>query len=346
MLQHETYLVVGGAGYIGSHVCKALAQQGAHPVVFDNFSSGHQHAVKWGPYVNVDLKDASALEAAMADYAGRCDGVIHLASSIEVGFGEKQPAEFYNNNVIGAFNLLEGMRKLGMDKLIFSSTCATYGETVQMPLVEDLPQIPQSVYGKTKLAIEHVIQSYHKAYGLSYVTLRYFNAAGADDEGDIGEEHDPETHLIPIAIRAAVGLSDKPMKLFGTDYDTRDGTCVRDYIHVTDIARAHLKSLEAMKNGLGSAELNIGTGKGVTNLEVMKMVEQVTGRPVPYDNAPRRAGDVTQLYANAAKAKEVIGFEPRHSELENIIQTAWNFHKTAWSDEIDAHFAVEGRKSA
>ena len=217
----------------------------------------------------------------------------------------------------------------GLDKLIFSSTCATYGETDEMPLLESQPQQPFSVYGKTKLAIEHMIQSYHKAYALKYITLRYFNASGADASGQIGEEHDPETHLIPIALAAAAGLRAK-MKIFGTDYDTPDGTCIRDYIHVSDIAAAHLCGFQAFENGLNAAEVNIGTGIGVSNLEILKMIEQVTGIEVNYDAADRRDGDLTRLYADPGRAKELLNFTPQHSNLSNIIETAWNFHKRVW----------------
>lgn len=324
-LSGRDFIVVGGAGYIGSHVCKVIHQHGGRPVTFDNLSSGHEHAVKWGPFVNVDVRNETALNTAFADYPD-AKTVIHLASSIEVGIGEKHPAEFYDNNVVGALTLLKAMRTASVDQFIFSSTCATYGETQNMPLLEDEPQNPFSTYGKTKLAIEHMIQSFHNAYGLKYVTLRYFNASGADAEGDIGEEHDPETHLIPIAIQSAMG-SGRNMKIFGTDYDTPDGTCIRDYIHVTDIALAHIDSIRAFDTGLDAAEVNIGTGQGVSNLEILKTIERITGLPLPYEAAPRRDGDLTQLYADAAKAKRVLGFQPQHSDLDNIIQTAWNFHK-------------------
>jgi len=324
----QELIVVGGAGYIGAHVCKTIKANGGAPIVFDNFSSGHRHAVKWGPYVDVDVRDRAATKAALAKHKD-VKAVIHLASSIEVGTGEREPAEFYENNVSGALNLLMAMQDTAVDQLIFSSTCATYGETQNMPLFENEPQLPVSVYGKTKLAIEHMIQSFHKAYGMKYVTLRYFNASGADAEGEIGEEHDPETHLIPNALKSAAGLGQK-MKLFGMDYDTPDGTCVRDYIHVSDIALAHILALKAFDGGLAKAELNLGTGQGVSNLEILQMIEKVTGRPVPFDAAPRREGDLTQLYANATQAKEVLGFSPQHSDLDNIIQTAWAFHRQKW----------------
>jgi len=327
-LEGKKLIVVGGAGYIGSHVCKAIHGAGGEPFTFDNFIAGHKHAVKWGPYETVDLRDRGAILDACNEHSDAY-GVIHLASSIEVGIGEAHPSEFYTNNVVGALNLLDGMQESGLDNFIFSSTCATYGETDQMPLLETQSQHPFSVYGKTKLAIEHMIQSYHKAYGIKYITLRYFNASGADEGGEIGEEHDPETHLIPIALAAAAGLRAK-MKIFGTDYDTPDGTCIRDYIHVNDIAAAHIFGFRAFEAGLDKAELNIGTGKGVSNLEILKMIEKVTGKSVAYDAASRRDGDLTRLYADPGKAKEVIGFAPKHSDLENIIQTAWNFHKGVW----------------
>ena len=328
-LSGQDFIVVGGAGYIGSHVCKEIHRRGGRPITFDNLSSGHKHAVKWGPFVNVDVRNEDALNKAFADFP-EARTVIHLASSIEVGFGEKYPAEFYDNNVIGALTLLKAMRKVGADRLIFSSTCATYGETENMPLTEDELQNPFSTYGKTKLAIEHMIQSFHKAYGLQYVTLRYFNASGADADGDIGEEHDPETHLIPNAMKAAAGKAPK-MTLLGMDYDTPDGTPIRDYIHVTDIALAHLDAITAFEKGLSQAEVNIGTGKGASVLDILDAIERVTGKPVPYDVGPRRDGDLTRLYADASKAKAILGFTPRHSDLENIIATAWAFHQKTWS---------------
>jgi len=285
-LTGQDFIVVGGGGYIGAHVCKRLAECGGRPIVFDNFEAGHVHAVKWGPYETMDLRDRAATLAAFQKFSD-VKTVIHLASSIEVGEGEKAPEEFYENNVSGALNLLMAMRAVGADRLIFSSTCATYGETQNMPLTESEIQNPFSVYGKTKLAIEHMIQSYHKAYGLNYVTFRYFNAAGADASGDIGEEHDPETHLIPNALKAAAGLG-KGLKLFGTDYDTPDGTCVRDYIHVNDIAEAHIQAVKAMEEGLTHAEFNLGTGEGYSVLQIINAIERVTDLPVPYEASPRR----------------------------------------------------------
>lgn len=323
-LTGQDIIVVGGAGYIGSHVCKIIAECGGRPVTFDNLSYGHAHAVQWGPLQRVDVRDRCALDDAFRLWPD-ATAVVHLASSIEVGIGEKQPAEFYTNNVLGALNLLDAMRTAKIDRLIFSSTCATYGETDKMPIEETDPQLPVSVYGKTKLAIEHMIQSYHKAYGLAYVTLRYFNASGADESGLIGEEHNPETHLIPLAIQAAKGER-AALSLFGTDYDTPDGTCVRDYIHVNDIARAHVLALQKMSLGLTQAEVNIGTGVGVSNLQVLDAIGRITERPVPYVPAARRDGDLSQLFADKGHAKTALDFEPVHSDLDNIIKTAWAFH--------------------
>lgn len=327
-LNGRDFIVVGGAGYIGAHVCKMIAEHGGRPIVFDNFQAGHEHAVKWGACERVDLRNREATLAAFKAYS-HIKTVIHLASSIEVGEGETAPEGFYENNVAGALNLLMAMRAVGANRLIFSSTCATYGEAQTMPLREENVQNPFSVYGKTKLAIEHMIQSYHKAYGLKYVTFRYFNAAGADASGEIGEEHDPETHLIPNALKAAAGLG-KGLTLFGTDYDTPDGTCVRDYIHVNDIAEAHIQAIRVMDEGLAQADVNLGTGEGYSVLQIIQAIESTIGLSVPYVAGPRRAGDLTQLYANAQRAKEILDFTPRHSSLENIIATAWNFHRTKW----------------
>lgn len=329
-LNGREFIVAGGAGYIGSHVCKTIAKHGGIPISFDNFSAGHKHAVQWGPYVDVDLKDRATTRSAMKSHS-HVKTIIHLASSIEVGLGEKQPAEFYDNNVSAALNLLMAMQETGADRLIFSSTCATYGESQNMPLRETEPQRPASVYGKTKLAIEHMIQSFHNAYGLNYVTLRYFNAAGADSSAAIGEEHDPETHLIPIALQVAAGRRDE-IKIFGTDYNTPDGTCLRDYIHVTDIARAHILAEQAFDTGLTQAEVNIGTGEAISNLQILKTIERVTQRPLPFTPAPRRSGDVEKLFADAAHAEKILGFTPQHSDIDNIIKTAWAFHTRRWNE--------------
>ena len=323
-LKGKPIIVVGGAGYIGSHVCKTISSKGGIPIVFDDFSAGHGHSIKWGPSELVDLRNSKAILKAFEKYKS-IETVIHLASSIEVSYGENFPSEFYTNNVLGTLNLLNAMKNTNARKIIFSSTCATYGEIDDVPIMETVTQNPSSVYGKTKLAIEHMIESFHTAYSLDYIILRYFNAAGADPEGDIGEEHDPETHLIPNALDAAA--NGKLMKIFGDDYDTIDGTCMRDYIHVNDIAGAHIHSMQAQENGLVSADVNIGTGTAYSVFQIINMIEKVTGYNVKYKICKRRAGDLSKLYADTSKAEKVLGFKTKYSDLENIIQTAWNFYK-------------------
>ena len=323
-LKGRPIIVVGGAGYIGSHVCKTISSKGGIPIVFDNFSAGHEHSIKWGPNELVDLRDSQATFKTFEKYKS-VETVIHLASSIEVSHGENFPSEFYTNNVLGTLNLLNAMKNTNARKIIFSSTCATYGEINDVPIIETVSQNPSSVYGKTKLAMEHMIESFHKAYNFNYIILRYFNAAGADPEGDIGEEHDPETHLIPNALEAA--KNGKLMKIFGDDYDTIDGTCMRDYIHVNDIAEAHINSIQAQENGLVSADINIGTGTAYSVFQIINMIENVTGYRVKYKICKRRAGDLSKLYADTSKAEMILGFKTQYSDLENIIQTAWNFYK-------------------
>ncbi|MCG8443079.1 MAG: UDP-glucose 4-epimerase GalE [Caulobacterales bacterium] len=324
----RTVLVVGGAGYVGSHVAKRLARNGWTPVVFDDLSSGHRHAVRWGELVEGDIRDRAAVTAALR--AHRPAAVMHFAARIEVGVGEREPDTFYDNNVRGSLSLFDAMREAGAGPLIFSSTCATYGEPERLPLDEDHPQRPVSVYGRTKLMIEQVLADYDRAFGFPHAALRYFNASGADRDGEIGEEHDPETHLIPNALRAAAGLG-AGLKVFGDDYDTRDGTCVRDYIHVEDLAAAHVASLERLLGGAESFAVNVGTGEGYTVREVIDTVAKVTGRAPPYEMAPRRFGDAPLLYADPTRARELIGFEARSSDLHTIVETAWRFHQRVWN---------------
>lgn len=323
-------LVAGGAGYIGSHTCKALADAGYLPITVDNLSAGHEHAVKWGPLEVADIRDADALDAIFQKYDVKA--VIHFAANIEVGEGEVEPARFYDNNVGGTLSLVNAMRRNNVDKIVFSSTCATYGETQNMPLSEDEPQNPKSVYGKTKHIAEGILASYAKAYGLKYAALRYFNAAGADLDGEIGEQHDPETHLIPNALKAAAGLG-KGLKIFGNDYDTPDGTCLRDYIHVLDLAQAHIKAVEALSSGHSEIQCNVGTGNGVSVLEVLNAIEKVTGRAVPYEIAGRRPGDVTRLYSDVTRSQEFLGLAPQYSDIETIVGSAWTFHSRVWGVE-------------
>lgn len=320
-------LVVGGAGYIGSHICKALAARGDEPIVFDNLSAGHAHAVKWGPLVRGDVRCRDDIDVAFRKY--RPDAVMHFAANIEVGEGEREPLAFWNNNVGGVISLLDAMDRADCNKLVFSSTCATYGMPDRLPLTEDEPQEPINVYGRTKLAVEQMLADLANAKNFRYAALRYFNASGASEEGDIGEEHDPETHLIPLALKAAAGIGGR-MKVFGTDYDTPDGTCLRDYIHVSDLARAHLAALDRLFAQAGGFACNVGTGAGYSVKQVLDTVAKVTGRDVPHDLCERRPGDPAGLYADVSLAKTLLQFEPECSDLETIVRDAWNFHRRRW----------------
>ncbi|WP_394692826.1 UDP-glucose 4-epimerase GalE [Hyphobacterium sp.] len=320
-------LIVGGAGYIGSHVCRALAARGDLPIVFDNLSSGHEHAVKWGPLVRGDIRSFAELERAFSEH--RPDAVMHFAANIEVGEGQIYPRAFWDNNVGGVITLLNAMERADIKPLVFSSTCAVYGEPEIVPITEKEKCEPVSVYGRTKRAVEIMLSDIAARDGVRFAALRYFNAAGASPDGDIGEEHDPETHLIPNALKAAAGLGGG-MKLFGADYATRDGTCVRDYIHVLDLATAHLAALDRVMAGPGGFFCNIGTGNGASVLEVLSAVERVTGRPVPFEKHARREGDAPELLADISYARSWLGFSPQFSDIETIIDDAWRFHKKAW----------------
>lgn len=324
----STVLVVGGAGYVGSHAVKALAQAGHTPVVFDNFSTGHQHNVKWGPLVEGDIRNADAVEAAIRQH--NATAVMHFAAAAEVGIGEKQPDFYYDNNVTGTLSLLAGMRNAGVDTIIFSSTCATYGPPERLPLNEDHPQRPMSVYGRSKLMIEEVLRDYSRIYPcFRHAALRYFNACGADLDGDHGEEHNPETHLIPNALKAAAG-GEGGLKIFGTDYDTPDGTCVRDYIHVNDLATGHIAALERLTANEESFQLNLGTGIPLSVREVVNAIGRVVGTPPPHTFEGRRPGDVPGLYADPSRARDMLGFTPQYSDIDTIVSSAWAFHKKAW----------------
>lgn len=320
-------LVVGGAGYIGSHVCKALAGRGDTPVTLDNLSRGHRHAVKWGELVEIDVRDTAAVTHALR--AHRIDAVMHFAANIEVGEGQADPLGFWDNNVAGVISLLNAMQAAQIRPLVFSSTCAVYGEPLTLPISEDEPRKPHNVYGQTKHVVELMLEDVARTGALQYAALRYFNAAGASPDADIGEEHDPETHLIPNALKAAAGLG-QPMKLFGDDYDTPDGTCVRDYIHVSDLAEAHLRALDRLSREPGSFACNLGTGTGFSVREILDAVEAVTGRVVPHTLSPRRPGDAARLVADTALAQRLIGFEPALSTPHTIIAHAWAFHRKRW----------------
>jgi UDP-glucose-4-epimerase GalE len=317
-------LVTGGAGYIGSHACKALAAAGHRPIALDNLVYGHRWAVRWGPLIEGDLADRELLLHVLRDH--RIDAVMHFAAYAYVGESMEDPGKYFRNNVSNTVNLLDAMVETGVDSLVFSSTCATYGVPQQMPIREDHPQQPINPYGESKLFIERALHWYGQAHGIRAYALRYFNAAGADPETEIGEDHDPETHLIPLVIQTALGQRPQ-VKIFGTDYDTPDGSAVRDYIHVTDLAEAHVRAIERLLDGGESRFLNLGTGTGHSVKEVVAAVERVCGLPVNAEEAPRRAGDPPMLVAAPGAAAEVLGWKPRYSDLNTIVTTALRWHQ-------------------
>ncbi|GES43231.1 UDP-glucose 4-epimerase [Rhizobium dioscoreae] len=318
----ETVLVVGGAGYIGSHTCLDLANKGFKPVVYDNFSNGHREFVKWGPAEEGDIRDRARLDEVLAKH--KPAAILHFAALIEVGESVKDPVAFYENNVIGTLTLLSAAQAAGVKAFVFSSTCATYGLPQSVPLDENHQQVPINPYGRTKYIVEQALADYDQYKGLRSVILRYFNAAGADFEGRIGEWHTPETHAIPLAIDAALGRR-QGFKVFGSDYDTRDGTCVRDYIHVLDLADAHVRAVQYLLDGGDSVALNLGTGTGTTVKELLGTIETVSNRPFPVEYVGRREGDSTTLVANNDKARDILGWSPQY-DLTEIIQSAWNWH--------------------
>ncbi len=320
----QSILVTGGAGYVGSHACKALAKAGYRPVVFDNLSRGHREAVRWGPLVTGELSDRAALVAAMREHS--IAAVMHFAAFAYVGESVAEPEFYYRNNVIGTLNLIGAMREAGIGSIVFSSTCAVYGEPDEIPMRENVPLAPVNPYGETKLAIERALKWYGRAYGIRYAALRYFNAAGADPEGEIGEGHDPETHVIPLAIRAALGQAG-PISVFGNDYPTADGSAVRDYIHVADLADAHVRAFEYLDKGGDSAAINLGTGTGTSVLELIASIERIGGRKVPHKVAPRRAGDPPALVADPSLAARLLGWRATHSDIDTIVRTALAWHK-------------------
>ena len=321
-MTQKKVLVVGGAGYIGSHTCLVLAERGYQPIVFDNLSNGHSEFVRWGPLEEGDIRDRKRLDEVFANH--RPDAVLHFAALIEVGESVKDPVAFYENNVVGTLTLLSAAMSAGVDAFVFSSTCATYGLPDQVPMDETHRQVPINPYGRTKWIIEQALKDFGTYKGLRSVMLRYFNAAGADPDGRIGEWHSPETHAIPLAIEAALGRRDG-FKVFGSDYDTRDGTCVRDYIHVLDLADAHVRAVDYLLEGGETVELNLGTGTGTTVKELLAAISVVSGRPFPVEYVGRRDGDSTSLVADNARAREVLGWQPRFS-LEEIIRSAWHWH--------------------
>ena len=316
-------LVVGGAGYIGSHTAKELVRDGHEVVVLDNFSTGHRWAVQWGELVQGDAGDAALVARTLRCYG--IDAVMHFAASTYVGESMVDPRKYFRNNVVNTLGLLDGMLAAGVGRIVFSSTAAIYGVPEQLPLPEDHPQKPVNPYGESKLFIEKMLGWYAPAYGLTYAALRYFNAAGADPDGQLGEVHSPETHLIPLVIEAVLGRRGA-VDIYGTDYPTPDGTAIRDYIHVTDLARAHILALRQLEAGK-SVLLNLGTGRGYSVREVITAVQTVTGRTVPARETPRRAGDPAVLVAAAGRAAEVLGWQPKYSDLSEIVRTAFDWHK-------------------
>ena len=316
-------LVTGGAGYVGSHACKALAAAGYTPVAYDNLGRGHRELVRWGPLEVGDLADRARLDEVFARH--RPEAVMHFAAFAYVGESVQDPALYYRNNVGGTLELVEATRRAGVNALVFSSTCATYGVPERMPIDEDTPQRPINPYGATKLAIERMLADYGAAYGLRSASLRYFNAAGCDPDGETGELHDPETHVIPRVLMAAAGEIEH-VEVFGTDYPTPDGTCLRDYIHVADLARGHVQALDYLQRGGATTGVNLGTGRGFSVREVIAAAEQVTGRRIPVREAPRRPGDPPVLVADPARARALLGFAPRYTELAPMVATAWRWH--------------------
>jgi UDP-arabinose 4-epimerase len=316
----SSILVTGGAGYIGAHVCKALARAGYVPVVYDNMSRGHREAVRWGPLVEGDIADRARLGAAIAEH--RVAAVMHFAGYAYVGESVGDPALYYRNNLTSTLSLLDAMQESGVGEIVFSSTCAIYGIPETVPIDETAPQSPVNPYGETKRAVERALHWYGKAYAMRSASLRYFNAAGADSEGDIGEDHEPETHLIPLVLQAALGRR-PAIEVYGTDYPTPDGTAIRDYIHVDDLADAHLRALERLRTGGASIALNLGTGQGHSVREVIAAAEAVSGRKIPTHDAPRRPGDPPALVADPSLAIRTLGWRANHSSLDAIIRTAY-----------------------
>lgn len=314
-------LVVGGAGYIGSHTVRLLQRRGTPVVVFDNLSTGHRAAVD-APLVEADLGDRGALAAAFSEH--RPVGVIHFAAKCYVGESVEDPSKYYRENVTYTWNLLEEMRAAGCQQIVFSSSCATYGDPVEMPMTDGHPQNPISPYGRTKLHMEHMMDDYSRAYGVRCAALRYFNAAGADPDAGLGEFHDPETHLIPLVLQVAAGTREH-IQIYGDDWDTPDGTCIRDYVHVLDLADAHLRAMLRLEQGVAQLACNLGTGTGYSVLEIIEAARKVTGHPIPAVVSGRRPGDPPRLISGGFRALNELGWQAQRSRLEDIVSDAWNF---------------------
>jgi UDP-glucose-4-epimerase GalE len=317
-------LVTGGAGYIGSHAAKALRRVGHRVVIYDNFSAGHRAAALGEPVIEGDISDVDAVRQAIRDSGA--SAVMHFAAWLSVPDSVRDPSGYYRNNVGGTLATLEAMAAEGCRHFVFSSTCAVYGEPVETPISETHPTAPINAYGQTKLAIEHALPHFERAYGIRSIRLRYFNAAGADPEGELGEDHSPEIHVIPRALEAAA--TGGHIDIFGEDYPTPDGTCLRDYIHVADLADAHLRALVRLSQGGASASYNVGTERPSSVKDVIAAVERVTGQPLTKHSAPRRPGDPAVLYASARRIREDLGWTPKHTDLDSIVRDAWRWHST------------------
>ena len=317
-------LVTGGAGYIGSHTNKQLNREGFGTVIYDSLARGHRESVKWGEFVLGDLSDIKQLQRCFEIYP--IQAVMHFGGLAYVGESVAAPDRYYHNNVINTLNLLHTMRENSVKMIVFSSTCSTYGNPIDVPMTEDHPQHPINPYGKSKLMIEMILKDDGMAYGIKHVNLRYFNAAGADPGGEIGELHDPETHIIPLVLDAAIGKS-QGVRIYGTDYDTPDGTCIRDYIHVSDLAEAHILSLAYLKAGGESSAFNLSNGVGFSVRQVIEAAKTVTGLPIEGIEVARRPGDPAILIGSSEKAREIVSWEPHYKRLEDIIETAWQWHR-------------------
>jgi len=320
----KNILVVGGAGYIGSHMAKYLSKKGYMPIVLDNLVCGHRRAVKYGPFFEGSMNDPSLLEKIFSDYP--ISAVMHFAAFCYVNESIEQPAKYYQNNVANTLALLEAMVERNIGNFIFSSSCASYGEPVEIPMTEDHPQKPISPYGRTKVMVEQILDDFRRSYELESVCLRYFNAAGADPDGELGEDHNPETHLIPLVLKTALGQ--RPLlDIFGDDYPTPDGTCIRDYIHIEDLAQAHLLALERLLAGLSGGQYNLGNAKGYSVKQVIETARRVTGKEIPAKVVERRPGDPAVLISSSEKAVKDLAWRPQFPDLETIMETAWTWHK-------------------
>lgn len=323
--KEETILVVGGAGYIGSHMVKMLLGRGYSVVTLDNLSTGYRDAVLGGEFILGDLADRALLDKLFSEH--KIDGVMHFASFIQVGESVQNPARYYANNVVNTLNLLDAMVAHNVKRFIFSSSAAVYGEPIRVPIDEAHPKNPINPYGRSKWMVEQMLADYDRAYALKSVCLRYFNAAGADPEGQLGERHEPETHLIPLVLQAASG-SRESVQVFGRDYDTPDGTCIRDYVHVADLCEAHLLALDRLLQGGASAAFNLGNGNGFSVQQVIDTACETTGKDIPVKDAPRREGDPARLVADATLARKELGWNPCYEKLETIVRHAWQWEKT------------------